>query len=82
MDTHSYLTDGTEQAVKKLKEQHGEIFKCLTVEVKKFKDWTENDIKFNGGDFLPDDERPHEITDLESKLHNQRMYNVSRFRLG
>ena len=82
MDTHNYLTDGTEQAVKKLKKDHYEFFKCLTVEVANAKDWTEDDVELNRGIFLADGEGPPEIMNLESKLRNQRMYNVSRFHLS
>ena len=82
MDTHNYLTDGTEQAVKKLKNDHCEFFKCLTVEVANAQDWTEGDVALNRGIFLADDEGPPEIMNLESKLRNQRMYNVSRFHLS
>ena len=82
MDAHSYLTDGTEQAVKKLEKHHGEFFKYLTVEVANVKDWTEDDVELNRGIFLAYDEGPPEIMNLESKLRNQRVYNVSRFHLG
>ena len=82
MDTHSHLTDGTEQIVKMLNHQHREFFICLTVEVANAQDWTEGDVALNRGIFLADDEGPPEIMNLESKLRNQRVYNVSHFRLG
>lgn len=78
------MTDGTERAVKVLQRNHGEIFKYLTVEVKKAKDWTKDDVKLNKGIFLTDSGRevPPEMKDLESKLGNKRIFNVSSFHLG
>ena len=82
MGAHSYLTDHTEQIVRMLNHQHREFFICLTVEVANAQDWTEGDVALNRGIFLADGEGPPEIMNLESKLRNQRMYNVSRFHLS
>jgi hypothetical protein len=83
LGAHSYLTDPTGQAVKTLEKNHGEFFRCLTVEVEKALDWTEDDVKLNKGIFLDDDGRevPPVIKVLESKLRNKRIFNVSRFHL-
>jgi hypothetical protein len=77
------LTDNSRRAVKKLEDNHGEFFKCLTVEVARALKWTENDVKLNKGIFLDDDGRevPSEMKGLESKLRNKRIFNVSRFHL-
>ena len=80
---HSYLLDNTRRTVKKLENNHGKFFRCLTVEVAKELNWTKYDVKLNNGIFLDDDGRevPPELKVLESKLRNKRIYNVSRFRL-
>jgi hypothetical protein len=43
-----------------------------------------NDVELNKGIFLEDGEReePREMKDLESKLLNKRIFNVSRYHLG
>jgi hypothetical protein len=83
LGAHSHLIDLTGQAVTTLEKEHGEFFRCLTVEVEKALDWTENDIKLNKGIFLDDDGRevPPEIEVLESNLRNKRIFNVSRLHL-
>lgn len=77
------MTDNTRRTVKKLEDNHGEIFKCLTVEVADALKWTESDVKLNKGIFLDDDGRevPPEMQVLESKLRNKRIFDVSRFYL-
>jgi hypothetical protein len=83
LGAHSYLKDPTGQAVTTLEKNYGEFFRCLTVEVEKALDWTENDVKLNKGIFLDYDGRevPLEIKVLESKLFEKRIFNVSRFHL-
>ena len=76
------LADLTAAAVKKLQENHAQIFKCLQVQVVKALDWTKDDVALNDGIFVDDREKPARMKDLESRLLLRRIFMVSRLPLG
>ena len=71
--------EGMQTALGQLNTRQPELFRRLQIVVKRFREWTIDDVVLNGGIFLSADNAPREVAEIASRLKQTRTYHVSVF---
>jgi len=70
------LPSGMQTALGQLNTRQPELFRRLQIVVKRFREWTIDDVVLNGGIFLSADNAPREVAEIASRLKQTRTYHA------